>query len=52
MFVELIKKHLDNYQIVCNVFIDLQNAFDTANHDILYAKIEDYCDHGQASNWF
>ena len=45
---ELIKKNLDNDYFVCGVFIDLQKAFDTANHDILFAKHEHFGVHGQA----
>ena len=32
--MESIINSLDNYEIVCGVFIDLQKAFDTVNHDI------------------
>ena len=39
ILMELIKKYLDNDYFVCNVFIDLQKAFDTVNHDILLAKL-------------
>ena len=33
--IETIKKYLDDGKIVCGVFIDLQKAFDTVNHEIL-----------------
>ena len=35
---ETIKKSLDNGEIVCGVFIDLQKAFDTVIHEILLEK--------------
>ena len=33
--IKTIKKYLDDGKIVCGVFIDLQKAFDTVNHEIL-----------------
>ena len=39
---DLIKEYLDNDYFVCGVFIDLQKAFDTVNHDILLAKLDFY----------
>ena len=30
--IETIKKYLDDGEIACGVFIDLQKAFDTVNH--------------------
>ena len=32
---EAIKNSLDNRKFGCGIFIDLQKAFDTVNHDIL-----------------
>ena len=47
----MIKKYLDNDYYVCRVFIDLQKAFDTANHDIPLEKLE-YCGIRElANNW-
>ena len=31
----MIRNALDNGNYACSVFIDLQKAFDTVNHDIL-----------------
>ena len=49
--VDLIKKHLDNDYFVCGIFIDLQKAFDTVNHDILMAKLAHYGIRGLANSW-
>ena len=51
ILVDLIKKHLDNYYFVCGIFIDLQKAFDTVNHDILMAKLACYGIRGLANSW-
>ena len=39
---EKIKNALDNGNHACGVFIDLQKAFDTVNHDILVDKLSYY----------
>ena len=36
---EQIQKVIDNGQVACGVFIDLQKAFDTVNHEILLGKL-------------
>ena len=36
---EAIKSHIDIGKYVGGVFIDLQKAFGTVNHDILYEKL-------------
>ena len=49
---ESIKSTLDNNKFGCGIFIDLQKAFDTVNHEILLSKLE-YCGiRGIALNWF
>ena len=42
--VDLIKKHLDNEYFASGIFIDLQKAFDTVDHDILNLIIMVYVD--------
>ena len=39
---EAIKSHLDSKKIVAGVFIDLEKAFDTVNHNILCDKLTYY----------
>ena len=49
---EMIRNALDNGNFACGVFIDLQKAFDTVNHDILLSKLKHYVIRGVASDWF
>ena len=49
---ETIRQALDNKKIACGIFVDLQKAFDTVNHDILVAKLEHYGIRGSANQWF
>ena len=49
---EAIKNSLDNRKFGCEIFIDLQKAFDTMNHDILLMKLEHYGIRGAAQEWF
>ncbi len=49
---ETIKSSLDNNRVGCGIFIDLQKAFDTVNHEILLKKMEHYRIRGTALNWF
>ena len=49
---ESIRLALDNKKYVCGVFVDLQKAFDTVNHEILIAKLDHYGIRGVAKNWF
>ena len=47
-----IRTALDDDKFACGVFIDLQKAFDTVNHNILLSKLEYYRIRGMALNWF
>ena len=49
---ETIRKALDNGKFACGVFIDLQKAFDTVNHNILTSKLDHYGIRGTSNNWF
>ena len=49
---EKIRHALDSGNHVCSVFIDLQKAFDTVDHNILFSKLYFYGIRGVALNWF
>ena len=49
---ESVKSSLDNNRVGCGIFIDLQKAFHTVNHDILLKKLEHYGIRGTALSWF
>ena len=49
---ETIRKSLDNKRFGCGIFIELQKAFDTVNHQILLSKMEHYGVRGCALDWF
>ena len=40
--VNTIHSNMDNRKYSCGIFIDLKKAFDTVNHEILLAKLENY----------
>ena len=50
--VEQIRSALDKNQFACGVFIDLEKAFDTVNHEILLSKLNHYGIRGVANKWF
>ena len=49
---ENIKKALDDGNIGSGVFVDLQKAFDTVDHEILLAKSNHYEIGGVSNDWF
>ena len=49
--VESIRYNLDNKKCSCGVFVDLQKAFDTVNHDILLHKLNHYGIRGNSLEW-
>ena len=48
---EKIRASLDEDKVACGIFIDLQKAFDTVNHDILLKKLEHYGFRGIINKW-
>ena len=49
---ENIRKDLDDRNVGCGIFVDLQKAFDTADHQILLAKLNHYGICGDSNDWF
>ena len=49
---ENIRKALDDGNIGCGIFVDLQKAFDTVDHQILLAKLNHYGICGVSMDWF
>ena len=48
---EKIREALDKNNFACGIFIDLQKAFDTVNHNILLQKLNHYGIRGVANSW-
>ena len=46
---ESIRKNLDERNLGCGIFVDLEKVFDTLEHDILLSKLEHYGVHGLAN---
>ena len=50
--LEDIKNNLDSNNFLCGVFIDLEKAFDTVNHNISIKKLDFYRICGTSNCWF
>ena len=51
-FTETIKEALGHGKYGCGIFVDLQKAFDTIDHNILLGKLKHYGIRGVAYSWF
>ena len=40
--IDKIYQYIDKHQFVIGIYLDLQKAFDTVNHDILLYKLQNY----------
>ena len=49
---ENIRPALDEGKIGCGIFVDLQKAFDTVEHEIFLSKLDHYSVRGLTNNWF
>ena len=49
---ENVRKALDDGNIGCGVFVDLQKAFDTVDHQLPLAKLNHYGICGVSNDWF
>ena len=49
--IEQVKGSVDKDQFACGVFVDLQKAFDTVDHDILLEKLSHLGIRGVANDW-
>ena len=45
-------KNLEEGNIECGIFVDLEKALNTIGHDILLSKFEHYSICGLANEWF
>ena len=50
--IENVQSALDNNKFACGIFIDLEKAFDTDDHNTLLSKLNYYGIRGIANEWF
>ena len=48
--LKILEKNLDEGNIGCGIFVNLQKAFNTVEHDILLSKLEHYSICGLAND--
>ena len=49
---ENLRQALEERKIDCGIFVDLQKAFDTVEHEIFLSKLDHYSVRGLTNNWF
>ena len=49
---ENVRQALDKGYIGCGIFVDLQKAFDTLDHEVLLSKLDYYGIRVKSNNWF
>ena len=49
---ENISNYLNEGNVACGIFVDLQKVFDPVQHDLLLTKLEPYGVGGLATDWF
>ena len=50
--IDSIYEHLDKHEFAIGIYLDLQKAFDTVNHEILLYKLHNYGIRGIVHQWF
>jgi len=50
--IDNIYQHMDLHEYTIGIYLDLQKAFDTVNHEILLYKLDNYGIRGVVHQWF